>query len=87
MHVLSAKELNNSSKSKGMVTRGRGGVLPHTYVFSAICQRNCFNLDIDIDIDIDILKNKKCLLVRKGKDWPQQKVTDITGTSFNFIYI
>ena len=59
MYVLSAKELNNSSKSKDMVTRGRGGFLPHTYIFSAICQRNCFNLDIDIDIDIDISKKKK----------------------------
>ena len=71
-----------------MVTRGRGGGLPHTYIFSAICQRNCFNLDIDIDIDIDILKKKKkCLLVRNGKNWPQQKVTDITVTPFNPIYI
>ena len=62
MHALSAKELNNSSKSKDMLTRrrgGGGGFLAHTYIFSAICQRNCFNLDIDIDIDIDILKKKK----------------------------
>ena len=65
MYVLSAKELNNSSKSKGMVTRGRGGGLLHTYIFSAICQRNCFNLDIDIDIDIDILKNKKMSIGEK----------------------
>ena len=66
MHALSAKELNNSSKSKDMVTRGRGGGLPHTYIFSAICQRNCFNLDIDIDIDIDILKKKKMSI---GEKW------------------
>ena len=45
---------------------GEGGVVPHTYVFSAICQRNCFNLDIDIDIDIDILKKKKMSI---GEKW------------------